>query len=113
MNDIVQETKRPVIITVICVIGVLGALVTIPLIFSPLAREIGPWSPPFLGLATAIGLICMIGLWQMKAWAAYTYTAFFVFNQVVLTVMGVWTVSSLLIPGIVVIIIMANIAKMR
>lgn len=113
MNDIAEEAKRPVIIAVICVLGVIGALVAIPLIFSPLTREIGAWYPPVLALSVVIGLTCMVGLWQMRKWAAYTYTGFFVFNQVFLMVMGVWNIGSLLIPGIVVIVIMANIGKMR
>lgn len=112
VNEIVENAKRPIIITVICVLGVIGGLITVPVIFSPIAREIGAWYPPFLALSAVIGLICMIGLWQMKKWAAYTYTGFAAFGQVAMLVMGIWSISSLLIPGIIVVIVLANVSKM-
>lgn len=112
VNEIVENAKRPIIITVICVLGVIGGLMTVPLIFSPIARGIGAWYPPFLALSAVIGLICMIGLWQMKKWAAYTYTGFAACGQVAMLVMGIWSISSLLIPGIIVVIVLANVSKM-
>jgi hypothetical protein len=36
-----QSSTRPIAITVICILGFIGALVTLPLIFSDLARSIG------------------------------------------------------------------------
>lgn len=112
VNEVVENAKRPIIITVICVLGVIGGLITVPVIFSPIAREIGAWYPPFLALSAVIGLICMIGLWQMKKWAAYTYTGCAAFGQVAMLVMGIWSISSLLIPGIIVVIVLANVSKM-
>jgi len=41
---------RPTAITVICVIGFIGGLFTIPLIFTDIARNIGAWYPPYLCL---------------------------------------------------------------
>jgi hypothetical protein len=107
-----MDKKRPTAITVVCVIGFIGAAITIPLIFSDVARQIGSWYPPYLGLSAVIGLICMIGLWNMKKWAAYTYTAFVLINQIILLVMGVWNIMALLIPAIVVTIAMTHLKKM-
>jgi hypothetical protein len=45
MNGTVEKAKRPISITIICVIGFLGALIGIPVIFSPIAQQIGPWYP--------------------------------------------------------------------
>src|SRR5687768_15368663 len=104
--------KRPTAITVICVLGFIGAAITIPLIFSEAARQIGSWYPPYLGLSALVGLICMIGLWNMKRWAAYTYTAFVLINQIVLLAMGVWNIMALLIPAIVIAIAMTHLKKM-
>lgn len=104
--------KRPTSITVICIIGFIGSLIALPLIFSPMAQQIGAWYPPYLGFASIVGLICMIGLWMMKKWAAYAYTAFVVINQIVLMAMGVWTFMALLIPAIVVFFALKNLPKM-
>ena len=112
VNEKKEEKKRPTAITVICVLGFIGAAFTIPLIFSDIAGQIGSWYPLYLGLSAIIGLVCMVGLWQMKKWAAYTYTGFVGLNQIVLLTMGVWNVMALLIPAIVVGIALTHLKKM-
>jgi glycerol-3-phosphate acyltransferase PlsY len=112
MNEITEETKRPTSITVICVIGFFGALLTVPLIFSPLAQQVGAWYPPYLGFSAVVGLACMIGLWMMKKWSAYTYTGLVALNQVVMLAMGVWNILALLIPAVVIFFALKNVPKM-
>ena len=108
-----EKGKRPVAITVICVLGFIGAALTIPLIFSDLARRVGDWYPPYLGFSAVLGLICMIGLWQMKKWAVYVYTGMVVLNQVVLFAMEVWSPMAIIVPAIVIAIAFAHINKMK
>ena len=108
----VVKKKRPTAITVICILGFIGAAASIPMIFSDTVRVIWSWYPLYLGLSCVIGFVCMVGLWQMKKWAAYTYTGFVVLNQIVLLAMGVWNVGALLFPAIVVGIALANVKKM-
>src|SRR5690554_4114729 len=107
-----QGDKRPTAITVICVIGIIGSLFTIPLFFTDIAAQVGDWYPPYLGFSTLIGFICMIGLWKMKKWAAYTYTGFVALNQIVLILTGTWSLMALLIPTIVVGIALSHLNKM-
>ncbi|WP_428741141.1 hypothetical protein [Tenacibaculum sp.] len=112
MNNRVDSKKRPIVITIVCVIGFIGAVFAIPMIFSDTARQIGSWYPPYLGLSAIIGLACMLGFWKMKKWAAYTYTGFVTLNQVVLLIMGVWNIMALIIPGIVIGITLSYVNKM-
>ncbi|MCJ7546724.1 MAG: hypothetical protein MUP30_07870 [Deltaproteobacteria bacterium] len=112
MNETTEKAKRPTAITVICVISFLGTLITIPIIFSSIARQIGAWYPPYLAFSVVVGLVCMVGLWMMKKWAAYAYTGFVGINQVVLLAMGVWNIKALLIPGIVIFFALKHVAKM-
>ncbi|PXX42043.1 hypothetical protein [Undibacterium pigrum] len=112
MSESIEKVKRPTSITVICVIGFLGALIAVPLIFSPIVQQIGPWYPPYLGFSSFVGLVCMIGLWMMKKWAAYTYTGFVAINQVVLLAMGMWNVIALIIPAIVIFFALKHVSKM-
>ena len=112
MNETTEKAKRPTSITVICVIGFIGILITVPLIFSPVAQQVGSWYPPYLGVSAVIGLACMVGLWMMKKWAAYTYTGFVALNQIVLLAMGVWNIMALLIPAIVIFFALKNVSKM-
>lgn len=111
MND-TQTTPRPVAITIICILGFIGAALTLPLIFSDMARGIGAWYPPYLGFSAVAGLICMVGMWKMKKWSVFAYTALVIVNQVVLFTMGVWNPFALLIPAIVITIAFANLSKM-
>jgi len=112
MND-TQTTPRPVAITIICILGFIGAALTLPLIFSDMARGIGAWYPPYLGFSAVAGLICMVGMWKMKKWSVFAYTALVIVNQVVLFSMGVWNPFALLIPAIVIAIAFANLSKMN
>jgi hypothetical protein len=112
MSETAEKAKRPKSITVICIIGFIGTLITVPLIFAPIAQQIGAWYPPYLGFSAVIGLVCMVGLWMMKKWAAYTYTGFVALNQVVLLAMGVWNIMALLIPVVVIFFALKNVSKM-
>lgn len=78
MNDTPAPSERPIAITIICVLGFIGAALTIPLIFSSAAGAIGAWYPPYLALSAVVGLVCMIGLWKMMKWSVFVYTAFVV-----------------------------------
>jgi hypothetical protein len=106
--DMRLSGQRPVAITVICILGFLGALLTIPLFMMAASLSmglgVGSWYLLYLAFATVVGLACMVGLWRMKKWAAYTYAGFVAINQVVLIAGGLWTIFSLLIPAVVVII---------
>lgn len=108
----VEKPKRPTAITVICIIGFLGPLAIIPVLLSGVASQIGAWYLPHLAISSIIGLTCMIGLWNMKKWAAYLYAAMVLINQVVLLTMGVWNLTALLIPGIVIAIAFSHLDKM-
>ena len=111
MNDTPTPT-RPTVITVICILGFIGAALTIPLIFSSTVQSIGSWYAPYLGASAVLGLICMVGLWKMKKWAVFLYTLLVAVNQVVLFTMGIWNPFALLIPAIIIAIGFAHLSKM-
>src|SRR5262249_11980911 len=104
---------RPTAITVICILGIIGAVFTIPLIFTDIARQIGAWYPPYLAFSAVIGGICMFGFWKMRRWAVFTYPALCVINQIVLLLTGHWNVLAILLPGIVIAIAFAYLSRMR
>jgi hypothetical protein len=108
-----EAVKRPVLITVICVIGFLGAAVTVPVLFSDPAKNIGAWYPPFLALSALIGLACMIGMWLMKKWGVLGYAGFVLINQVVMLVMNLWTLPALIIPLVIVALAFTQFQKME
>ena len=105
-------SSRPIAITVICVIGFLGLIPSFLLIFSPITSSIGAWYPPYLALASIVGLVSFIGMWLMKKWGVYAYTGFTSLTQIVLLAKGVWSPPALLIPFIVIVIGFSNLKKM-
>jgi hypothetical protein len=112
MNGTTVKPNRPVSLTVICILGFLGTLVSIPLIFTSIARQIGAWYPPYLAFSVAVGLTCISGLWMMKKWAAYTYTGFVILNQFILLAAGRWNILALVVPAIVVFFALTNLSRM-
>jgi hypothetical protein len=112
MIDAPVKANRPISITIISVIGVIGALISIPLIFTPMAQQIGSWYSPYFGFSIVVGLTCMVGLWMMKKWAAYTYTGFVILNQFILLAAGLWNILALLIPAVVIFFALKNLSKM-
>lgn len=112
-SETAERKKRPTSITVICIIGFIGAVFALAMIFSPRAQQIGSWYPPYLAFSAIIGLVCMLGLWTMRKWAALTYTGFVLINQVVLLVMGAWNIIALLVPAIAILFIMKHVSQMR
>ena len=104
---------RPIAITILCVLSAIGVVFVIPVIFTDVARTIGAWYPPYLAVSAVIGAVCTVGFWLMRRWALYLYTAMLVINQIVLLMMGVWTIMALILPAIVVGIGFAYYSRMR
>ena len=112
MND-TAASERPVAITVICVLGFIGAALSIPAIFMSATSSIGAWYPPYLAFSAVVGLICMIGLWKMMKWAVFAYTGLAILNNCVLMTMGVWNILAVITPGIIIAIGFAYLSKMK
>jgi len=112
VSETIEQVKRPTSITVICVLAFIGAIPTVSFIFSPAAQQVGSWNPLYLGFTTIIGLACIVGLWMMRKWAAYTYTGFVALSQFVLLAMGAWHVMAFLIPAIAVFFALKHVSRM-
>ncbi|HTF03596.1 MAG TPA: hypothetical protein VK826_06195 [Bacteroidia bacterium] len=110
------QKERPVVITVFCVLGFIGAAVVFPFmltdLYAKVAHKIGEWYTPFLLLSSVVGLICMIGLWMMKKWAVYLYTGMTILGQIVIITWGDWTPLGIIMPGIVIAVGFNHIDKM-
>lgn len=96
--------KRPTAISVICVLGFIGVGLSIPMLFSETARQIGSWFGPYAGFVTIANFICMIGLWRTKKWGLYAYSALTLINQIVLITKGEWNILILVVQGIIILI---------
>ena len=108
-----EVVKRPVIITVLCIMAFLGLIGGVFLVFMDISRSIGAWYPPYLAVCIILGLICFIGLWKMKKWSAIAYAIFVAINQVIMAVVGIWSIGALIMPLIVVVIMFWNYKYMK
>jgi hypothetical protein len=84
--------KRPIAITVICILGFIGVGLSIPMIFSEIARQIGAWFPPYAGFTATVSLFCMVELLRSKKWGLYIYSALVLITQIVLITKEEWNV---------------------
>ena len=107
-----QQKKRPTVITVMCVLGFIRAIASIPTIILDIAEENLNWYHPYLGLEGIIGFVCMVGLWKMKKWATFIFAGFVGLNQIVYLTMGIWDITVLFIPAIIVGTSLAYVKKM-
>ena len=101
-----QPIDRPTVITVICILGFVGTALSIPMVFTEVARQIGSWFGPYAGFTAIANLICMIGLWHTKRWGLYGYTLLVVINQIVLATKGEWNMSVLIVQVAIVLIVL-------
>jgi hypothetical protein len=104
---------RPVLITIMCVLGFIGLPFVAWMIVSGMASQISPTYPVLLGVSSLIGAACMVGLWLMRKWAVYVYTGFAVINQVILAAMSLWNPLALILPGIFIVIMFIYLPRMR
>jgi hypothetical protein len=107
------STRRPVIIMVLCVLGLIGAAGNVPTIFADAARNVGAWFPPFLALSVVVTVVCMIGLWKMRRWAVFVYTGLALVALVIALMTGAWNVTAQLVRVAVIAVMFFQISKMR
>ena|ERR1035437_4768341 len=60
--------KRPVILSIFCMIGILWSLGNFVFVFSPTIKKISDWAPAIYGTMVAMQFISFIGIWHMKRW---------------------------------------------
>jgi len=60
--------KRHVILTIVCIIGILWSLSSFVFVFSPTIKKIIDWTPAIYGIIVAMQFISFIGVWHMKRW---------------------------------------------
>ena len=100
-------------ITGACAIGVFGAVMTVPIVFSDGALVIGGWYGPYLAGSAIASTVCMIGLWKMRRWGLYLYAGVVATNQVVMLSMDLWHIKMLLVPAVFAVIVLSQWGKLR
>lgn len=69
--------KRPVILSIICVVGYLSVVFTFPQVFSPGVKKLGLFMPALFGVLVAANFIACVGIWYFKQWGVQWYIVSF------------------------------------
>lgn len=91
-----RNTKRPTILSVICILGFCWILFTFPGVFSPSVKKLGVFMPAVYGLIIAATFISLIGVWHMKRWGTELYVLAFCAKILFLVLTHTFGFSSIL-----------------
>lgn len=80
--------KRPVLLTVVCILGYTWFVFTLPTVFSPSVKKMGDWVPALFGLVAACNFISYVGVWHMKKWGVQLHIAVFFVKQILFVLLG-------------------------
>ncbi|MAO32579.1 MAG: hypothetical protein CL824_03645 [Crocinitomicaceae bacterium] len=107
-----KNTRRPILITMICVYLILKFLGGIPLLikygFMIMFRDVQ--MPIFL--TSFAGVLCVYGIWQMKKWGIQLYVVLTAANQLLLFNIGAWSLTSLIFQAILIGVVFSHYNKM-
>ena len=104
-----EINKRPGIITGLCVFMGISVIMSTFLIFSNTAKNIGFTYQISLAFSVIVLLVSLIGLWMMKKWAVIVYALLIgVVSQIILVFMGLWNITALIVPGIIIAIMVSK-----
>ncbi|MDQ3048814.1 MAG: hypothetical protein M3R27_14785 [Bacteroidota bacterium] len=76
--------KRPLLLTIVCIMGFIWIVFSFPGVFSPSVKRLGDWYPALFGLIVAASFISFIGIWHMKRWGVSLYIVIFFLKQLLL-----------------------------
>lgn len=74
--------KRPVLISIACILGYVGILISFPNIFSPFIKQLGIGYPALFGTIISLRFIALVGVWHMKKWGAVLFALVFCSNEI-------------------------------
>jgi hypothetical protein len=69
-----NKIKRPVIITIFCIIGYIWIIAAFLGAFAPEIKRTGAFMPALLGTIVSVQFTSLIGIWHMKKWGVEFFT---------------------------------------
>ena len=98
--------KRPILITISCILGVISTLITI--------EKANNNELEFYNLTSIIiAFICVIGIYKMKVWAVFIYLSVFIVNQIMLLINEQWSFYQIILPLIIIAITFKYLNQMK
>lgn len=99
-----RTVQRPTLLTVLCVISFVVAVLGFPTIFSPFIKKKGDFFPAFTGILIALEFISIVGVWYMKKWGVVMYFINAMLVHALIIYIDNWSVYKSVLPVIFIII---------
>jgi hypothetical protein len=101
------KVKRPVILSIVCIIGWILVVFSFIYAFSPGIKKIGEYYPAIYSFIVCLQFISFVGIWYMKKWGPHLFIASFFLKNILLVCMGTFTaIDAVFIIDIIFIIIL-------
>jgi len=104
---------KPLAVSAICIIGLINAIQMLNVLLSPVIKQLGAFYLWYFGAAALTSLVCIIGLWFLRRWAAFVYMVVLLGNQIVLLTMGLWEPTALVVPLVIIGVILRYFKQLR
>jgi hypothetical protein len=96
--------QRPTILTVICIVSFVYAVIYFPTIFSPFIKKQGNFFPALTGILISLEFISVVGVWYMKKWGLRIYLLTAMINQSLMIYLDNWSVFKIALSLIFILI---------
>lgn len=107
-----EPSKRPGIITFICVLGFIAGAIGLLVSFVMPMDGLPEWYRPFSILGVIVGTAGYIGVWKMKKWGLYLLCIMFAVSIIVGYATQLFSVVSMAGSALLLLIIIFNSGKM-
>jgi hypothetical protein len=102
MTELRLNLSKPIALIAVCIIGLINATQLLNVLLSPMVKQLGVLYPVYFTASALISLACIVGLWFLRRWAAWAYGLVLLGNQLVLLSMGLWELSAMVVPVVII-----------
>lgn len=88
-------TKRPTLVSIVCIIGWLMVVLCFMYAFSPTVKKMGEYYPALYSLIICLQFIAFVGVWYMKRWGQELFVFSFFAKSIVQVLMNDFSAASL------------------
>ena len=113
------KVKRPIILSIICIIGWIMVTLSFIYAFSPAVKKMGEFYPALYSFVICLEFIACVGIWYMKKWGANLFILGFSGKETLLLLMndfsatGTPFVLSMVFLGLSILLIIATLFYYR
>ena len=110
----IVESRRPIILTIVCILGIVGAIANLWRVFFGGPSIFGQWLLVTLGVSAVVTIISMVGVWLMRRWAVYTYVVLCIAGQIAWQIIvGIVIWKAVLLRCLVIALLFVYFKRMR